>query len=1303
MRDEPPTLRSEELEGQGYQRSGFLDRWVRFALEQRLLVLLFTLLLVGWSLRVAPFPWELGRWAFLERDPVAVDALPNLGENQQIVYVEWPGRSPQDVEDQITYPLAVALLGVPGVRTVRSFSMFGFASVYVLFEEDVEFYWSRSRILEKLSSLPGGTLPVGVKPSLGPDATGLGQVFWYTLEGLNPEGEVIGGWDLHELRSVQDWTVRYSLAAAEGISEVASIGGYVQEYQIDVDPDAMRAYGVTLTDIVNAVRHSNLDVGARSVEINRVEYLIRARGFLSSLTDLERTVVHVVDNVPIYVKDVAHVALGPALRRGALDKAGAEAVGGVAVVRFGSNPLEAIQNLKAKIDTIQPGMPARAVFDTDVAWGRTVETFAAEKGIVELANREGLSIEDAWVSWLRSHPKQAWPAWVDLSQVSVVPFYDRTQLIGETLQTLEDALIAEILVTALVILVMVLHLPSSLLIGLLLPLSVGATFCLMKFAKVEANIVALAGIAIAIGTMVDMGIVITENILRRLQDASPEESKTEVVRSATVEVGGAIITSVATTILSFLPVFSLTAAEGKLFKPLAYTKTFALFSALVLALTLLPPACVLLFGKKREGGRGWRRGLHAALAGAGGIFCLFFAPPIGIALIGWGLFIFFAPRFSTLVRGSASTLLHLAFGALVLVVLSRSWMPLGPTTEFAENLGFVAAVCGTVIAVFLLFRWAYPSVLGFALERKLWALALPGLLCLTGAFAWFGFERIGAPVRPVLGNTLLWSKASQIFPGLGSEFLPEFDEGSFLFMPSIMPHGSIGEAFEVLSEQDKAIAAIPEVESVVGKIGRVESALDPAPIGMIETIVRYTSEYGEDENGAAVRLWRDHIETPDDIWNEVLAAANLPGTTSAPKLHPIEGRIVMLQSGLRAPMGIKIKGPDLATIDAFGLELERHLRNAPGVARDAVQADRIVGKPYIEIELDREALARHGLHISIVQEVIEVGIGGKRLTTTVEGRERYPVRVRYARETRDNIERLKRILIPTTQGPQIPLSQLASLRFVRGPQTIKSEDTFPVGYVIFDKLAGWAETDVVAGSREYLQERIDDGTLHLPTGVSYEFAGSYENELHARQTLSVVVPLSLLLVFVVLYLQFRSSVTALIVFSGVAVAWSGGFLILWFYGLGGAGDWNLFGQPLSELFSLGPQNLSVAVWVGFLALFGIATDDGVVLATYLRQSFQKTRPDSIAAIRRATLEAGKRRIRPCLMTTASTLLALLPVLTTNQRGAELLIPMALPSFGGMLIALSTVLVVPVLFCWWEELRLTVWERRQDRGQVRRSL
>ncbi len=526
-----------------------LDRIIRFCLENKLIVTLGIIFIAVWGIMVAPFDWDLGR---LPRDPVPTDAIPDIGENQQIVFTQWPGRSPQDVEDQITYPLTVSLLGVPGVKTIRCYSFFGFSTIYIIFEENIEFYWSRSRVLEKLNSLPAGTLPEGVQPALGPDATPLGQVFWYTLEGRDKEGNPTGGWDLNELRSVQDWYVRYALLSAGGVSEVASIGGFVQEYQIDVDPDAMRAYGVTIEDVFNAVRMSNVDIGARSIEVNKVEYFIRGLGFIKGLKDLEMSVIKVNENVPIYIKDVGQVTLGPALRRGALDKEGAEVVGGVVVVRYGENPLQVIKNVKKKIEEITPGLGEKTLPDGTV------------------------------------------------SHLAIVPFYDRTGLIYETLGTLSKALTEEILITIIVVIVMVMHLRSSILISASLPLAILMCFIAMKLFGVDANIVALSGIAIAIGTIVDMGIIVSENILKHLDAAKPGENRLEVIFRAVSEIGSAVLTAVSTTVVSFLPVFTMTAAEGKLFKPLAFTKTFALIASIIVALTVIPPFAHLLFRGRFE-------------------------------------------------------------------------------------------------------------------------------------------------------------------------------------------------------------------------------------------------------------------------------------------------------------------------------------------------------------------------------------------------------------------------------------------------------------------------------------------------------------------------------------------------------------------------------------------------------------------------------------------------------------------------------------------------------------------------------
>ncbi len=1282
--------------------ANILDYLIQFCLQRKLIVILLVFMTIGWGLMVAPFDWELGG---APRDPVPVDAIPDIGENQQIVFTRWEGRSPQDVEDQISYPMTVSLLGIPGIKTIRSFSMFGFSSIYVIFEEDIEFYWSRSRILEKLNSLPANTLPPGVRPALGPDATALGQIFWYTLEGRDPEGNPTGGWDLHELRSIQDWYVRYALMSAKGVSEVASIGGFVQEYQVDVDPDAMRAYNVTLEEVFSAVRMSNLDVGARTIELNNVEYIIRGIGFVKSLEDIESSVIKAHENTPVFVRNVASVTLGPALRRGVLDKAGAEAVGGVVVVRYGENPLSTIKAVQEKIAEIGPGLPTKILDDGTV------------------------------------------------SQVTVVPFYDRTELIHETLGTLNTALIEEILVTIIVVLVMVMHLRSSILIAGLLPLAVLMCFIAMRVFHVDANIVALSGIAIAIGTMVDMGIVIIENILKHLDEAEPDEPPSNVIFRAASEVGGAVLTAVATTVVSFLPVFTMTGPEGKLFRPLAFTKTFAIVAAVLVAVLVIPPLAQMLF-TSRIRGRLLRIFLNSALVLLGLVTALGVSWWAGgiIALIGgYHLLEKRVPERQRLKVG-----LYVNWVAIisVLLYLTSHWLPLGPDKGIVRNTIFVTGLIGGLLTALLLFQRAYGRILAWGLAHKLLALSVPALIAVIGAMVWLGFDTVFGWVPQPVRMFSPVSAVAHAFPGLGREFMPPLDEGSYLFMPTTMPHASIGEAYDVLSKQDMAIQAIPEVETAVGKIGRVESPLDPAPISMIETVINYKSEYLDDESGHRLRfkyssreddlfrdvngdpipapdgepymvrgtferdetgslvpdnrgkpfrLWRPElspdlndgrdrwagVQGTDDIWDAIIDAAKIPGTTSAPRLQPIAARIVMLQSGMRAPMGIKVKGPDLETIEVFGLALERELKSIPSIEASAVIADRIVGKPYLEIHIDREAIGRYGIHLGTVQNVIEVAVGGKPITRTVEGRERYPVRVRYLRELRDNMDSLMRILVAAPDGTQIPLAQLAEIRYVRGPQVIKSEDTFLVGYIIFDKKPGFAEVDVVEQAGAYLDQRIASGDLVVPAGVNYTFTGSYENQIRAQKKLSVILPLALSVVFLILYFQFNSVITTALIFSGIAVAWGGGFVMIWLYGQPWFLDFSVFGTSMQQLFQVHPLNLSVAVWVGFLALFGIATDDGVIMGTYLDQTFQKNSPRTVKAIRAATLEAGRRRIRPCLMTVATTILALIPVLTSTGRGSDIMVPMAIPSFGGMAFVVLTTFTVPILYAAAAEWKLAL--------------
>lgn len=1250
-----------------------INNLIKFFLYNRLVTFLLLVILVGWGLVTAPFNWQVN----LPKDPVPVDAIPDIGENQQIVFTEWAGRSPQDIEDQITYPLTSTLLGLPGVKTIRSSSIFGVSSIYIIFNEDVEFYWSRSRILEKLNALPKGLLPDGVQPSLGPDATALGQIFWYTLEGRDEDGNPAGGWDPQEIRSVQDYTIKYALSSASGVSEVASVGGFVREYQIDIDPEAMKGFGVNLMEITKAVRESNRDIGAKTMEINQAEYLVRGLGYVKSLEDLESAVVKTINNTPIRIKDVAFVSVGPASRRGALDKSGAEAVGGVVVARYGSNPMEVIENVKAKIKEIEPGLPSKILAD-----GRQ-------------------------------------------SKLTIVPFYDRTQLIQETIGTLEEALSLEIIITVVVVIVMLLNLRASILISSLLPIAVLMCFIAMRYLGVDANIVALSGIAIAIGTMVDVGIVLTENVSRHL-DMKKDQKLVDIIFEASKEVAPAIITAVMTTVVSFIPVFTLEAAEGKLFRPLAFTKTFALVAAILVALLILPTLAYWFFGFQPKNKR-FRMVLNAITIIIGSVALFNGLWLAALVLIGIGasnIVQIVSPQTEKYLKHSAVIVALVA----VNILLAEEWAPLGVQGGSFLNFLFVALIIGLTLGVFSLFIRVYPTLLNLTLKNRKTFLIIPAFIVLFGITIWQGFDKVFGFVPKVFGDGIrtakLYSNLNHSLPGIGKEFMPALDEGAFLLMPTSMPHAGIEQNKEVLKMLDMAVSAIPEIESVVGKFGRTESALDPAPISMYENVINYKSEYrtdangrrlrfrmengefvrnskGElipDEDGSYFRQWRDEIQSPDDIWQEIVKATTLPGVTSAPKLQPIETRLVMLQTGMRAPMGIKVKGPDLATIEAFGLELEDILKQVPSVKAQAVFAERIVGKPYLLINLKRGNLARYGLSISQVQDYLQVAVGGMKLSTTVEGRERYPIRVRYPRELRDDPEALKNILIPVGNNQNIPLAEVAEIEYTRGPQMIKSEDTFLVGYVIFDKQAGQAEVQVVQDVQNLINEKITSGELKIPAGISYEFAGSYQNQLRAEARLSIVIPIVLVVIFLILYFQFKSVPVSLMVFSGVAVAFGGGFLMLWLYGRSGFLDFSLFGANLRDLFQIHPINLSVAVWVGFIALFGIATDDGVLMATYLDQSFEKAELKNKDQIRETVIEAGMKRVRPCLMTTATTLLALLPILTSTGRGSDVMVPMAIPSFGGMLIALITLFVVPVLYSYYKEMQLKQQIKKNEISQ-----
>ncbi len=1168
---------------------------IRWCLNNTFLVVLAMLALIG------------AGWYAMRNIPV--DAIPDIGEKQVIVVAEWPGRSPQDVDDQVTYPLTVALQGTPGVKVIRSMSGFGFSMVFVIVHDKIDYYWARSRVLERLNTARG-RLPEGVEPILGPDATALGQIFWYTVEGE--------GFDLAQLRSIQDWYIRYQLNAVEGVSEVASIGGHVKQYQVDVDPVKMRAHGVTLPEIMEAVKRSNVDVGAKAIEINHVEFFIRGIGFVKTPEDLENVVIRASEGTPLYIKNVATVSLGPEFRRGTLDKAGAEAVGGVVVMRYGENPQAVIDRVKEKIAQISPGLPTKTLPD-----GR-------------------------------------------ISKVKLVSFYDRTTIIHETMDTLKEALVEELIVGALIVAVFLLHIRSSLAIVSTLPLSVAFSFLVMYMLGVDSNIMSLAGLAIAIGDVADMALIMTENIYRRLSENDGTKSHYQCVEEGAFEVGTAILTAVSNTIVSFIPVFALTDQEGKLFGPLAYTKTFAITASAILSITVVPTLAFHLLKPIR-----WsrRKSLVVGLLAA-----------VGMAGISWFAFhTFFLEPDAPAARGG---LISAAIGVMTLLLVYRIGRErLLPAEKNIVSRGILGV---------------YVPALRWVLAHKLTFLSLPAFLMLWGLMIWLGWEKMTTPIEAGLKRVGVenvsqwkpWSWMLHTFPGLGREFMPALDEGSFLYMPSLVPAGSLTEVVESMAQQNMAIETVPEVASVVGKSGRVESALDPAPIGMIETIVllKPQNQWRKVPVERFYRNWPEWIRPPlryvlpeqrlitkDEILEDLRKKTDIPGVLPS-WLQPIQTRIVMLQSGFRAMMGVKIFGSDLKEIERIGLQVEQILKETPG-ATDVV-ADRIVGKPYIEFRIDREKIARYGVSIRDVQDVIEIAIGGENLTMSVEGRERYPIRVRYPRELRDNLEDLQRILVPAVGGAQVPISQVTDVRYTLGPQEIKSENTLLVGYVTMntrdrDEVSVVEDADRAIKDRIAEDERLNrpDGERLFPTGYHYEWAGQFQNQVRAMNRLKVLIPICLLLDFVLLYIGLKRWWIALLVFSDILVSTAGGFIMLFFWG----------------------YNISVAVWVGFIALFGVAEDDSVVVSTYIGDLLRERPPSTVEEVRELIVEAGSKRIRPNLMATATTVFGLIPVFLVDGRGSDVMQPMAIPSVGGMAVGLITLFITPCVYCWVEE-----WKVRKNR-------
>ncbi|QDT05158.1 Cobalt-zinc-cadmium resistance protein CzcA [Rubripirellula lacrimiformis] len=1146
-----------------------LNLIIRFCVKEPWLVVLLT---IGLS---------VAGWVSFKSIPI--DAIPNIGENQVIVLTPWPGRSPKDIEDQVTYPLSVSLLAVPGAESVRGKSMFGYSFVQVTFKDEIDFYWARSRVSEQLGSA-ASQLPDGVVPQLGPDATGLGQVYYYTLQ---PPNEGMG---LAELRSMQDFVVKYELQAVEGVSEVASIGGYVRQYQIEVDPDKLRFHNVSLDKLAMAIKGSNVDVGAKTVETTGMEFIVRSKGFLGSggdkdkaVEDIEDTVIMQRDGVPVRVRDIAAVQIGPDFRRGALDYNGAEAVGGVVVMRYGENPRVVIDRVKEKIAAITPSL-------------------------------QGVTIHGV---------------------------YDRSGLIDETMATLTHALRDEIIITAIIILLFLLHIRSSFVVAICLPAAVLMSFIAMRVVGVGANIMSLAGIAIAIGTMVDMAIIVSENIYQHLSDwesgsaeARIKQPRAEVVYEATVEVAPAVVTAVATTIVSFLPVFFLTGRDYKLFSPLAYTKTFAIAAAMIAAVTIVPALCRLML---RSNVRRKSTALVSALSLSG--------------LLGAVSHFLWGSRLAE--RFGLDTWIVTAVAAMIGFI--GGWQLMRERIRPIEEIPSSRFV-----------RWIYAARLRHALNHKAFALSFPLVLLFIGVGAYIGMPTVMRPIEKFanlfgaeLNDFPGYVDAKHVFTGLQSDDWIALDEGSWFYMPTLYPAASFSQAMQVLQTQDVLIGQIPEVKDVLGKIGRVESALDPAPAAMVETYVMLKPE----------SQWREGV-TARDVWDEINRVATLPGVTPASALQPIEGRVVMLQSGIKAPMAIRVYGDKLDTLADAAMDVAAELKKSPLINAGTVNPDIVLGKPYVEFTVDREAASRYGMSSSMVNQVIETALGGMNLIKTVEGRERYPVRLRYNRDLREQIDGLKRLPVVTHSGAVVPLQELAKLETTWGPGAINSENGRLVAHVSFMANGSKGDLESVAAIEEQLRKAqslppSDPNRLSLPAGYSLEAVGSFRNQIEANRRLMWIIPLVICINLMLLYMEFRNFSISLAVFSGIPVAFAGGMIAVATMGV----------------------ELNTAVWVGFIALFGLAVDDGVVMATYIHQLLKKRKIESVEDIRNVVYEAGLKRIRPCMMTTVTTLAALIPVLIATGRGADVARAMAIPVFGGMLAEPFTSFIVPTLYCGYLELKM----------------
>ncbi len=1074
---------------------------ITWCMTNRFIVIAFLVAILGtgfWAVRNTP-----------------IDAIPDIGVNQQIVFVDWPGRSPKDVEDQVVYPLTINMLGIPGVEVIRSNSMFGFGMINIVFEDKIDFYWSRTRVLERIN-LAQKDLPQGIVPVLGPDATALGQIFWYTLEngyycpdhpdkvydgpGKCPESGkplIRSQYNLAELRSLQDWFVKFQLTAVKGVSEVASVGGYVKQYQIDVDPNKMLSYNIPMGKLIRAVKESNIDVGAKVIEEGGAEWIVRGLGFIRSVEDIENIVIGSHSGVPIFVKNIGLISLGPEFRRGALVKDGNETVGGIVLMRYGENPLKVIEGVKGKIEEIKPGLPPG---------------------------------------------------------VRLLGYYDRSELIYRAVNTLKEALVQALIIAVAVILVFMGQIRSSFIISVILPVGILMSFLVMYLLKVPSNIMSLGGLALSIGVMVDAGIVMTENIARHIGTSPTEKGKSEIALQAAREVGAPIFFSMLIIITAFITIFTLTGQSGKLFKPLALTTISAMGSAALLSITIIPLLCAMVLGRKMR-------------------------PP------------------------------------------ERH-----PITRVLQ--------------------WFYRPVLRFSLNHRFIVILVSLVFVLISLFPMIGAKLVTAPLAKILPMDKIplahkvFGKLEAGLPGIKSEFMPPLNEGDLLYMPVLLPGASLTQVKEVLTKQTSTIKEFPEVVTVVGKLGRAETPTDPAPVGMIEAIIILKPE----------NQWRPGL-TKARLVSEIIKKTQIPGVSPI-MTQPIRNRIDMLSTGIQTPVGVKIFGTDLKEIERIALEVENIIRRIPGAVNP--YAERVGNKPYLEIEIDRKEVARHGIKVGDVQSLIMTALGGMNITTTVEGRERYPVRVRYMRELRDNVEAVKRTMVDSPLGYKVPLDQLARIVRVPGPAKIASEDTLLYVRIFVD--VDTEETGIVDFVKE--ADRIVKSAVKFPQGYFITWSGQYEFEIQSRKRLMIVVPICVLAIFMLLYLKFKSLSAAVILLLAVPFAFVGGIWLQFFLG----------------------YKFSTAVWVGYIALFGVAVEAGIVMVEYLLQ--RKNAEGENRPLKDLIVDAALLRVRPIVMTTATTILALMAVMISTGAGSEVMKPIAVPTVGGMVTATMTNLIlIPVLFYW----------------------